>query len=403
MRLSPRLVDLGTKSMLYPKQLLFVILYTVVVMALFCVPSYFAISSTMSEEKYKATQEILEWVETKEAIIFSEGGFNVPKSVRFKTAVFDDKHTLLYSDLSQTFERFDFKVKVVYPYMYYQKEVRLPSHELFYLVVELKINYTKIFFIATMLFFIVLFLVFLMSMLFVNTSVYPYKKKQQYMNDFFNDAMHELKTPLGVININLELMGKYVGETKHIQRIKAATKQMQMTYEDVEYYIKHKKVLYKKEEVNLSEYLLMRIYFFEDIAFSKSIKLQYTIADNVVVYINKVELQRILDNTLSNAIKYSYFGGTVSITLEQKEDHNALLTIKDEGQGIKDIHKVLQRFEREDGIQGGFGLGLNIVQNICNQNDVFLEVRSLENKGSTFLYQFHLDKKKWLDKVDGEK
>ncbi len=403
MRLSPRLVDLGTKSMLYPKQLLFVILYTVVVMALFCVPSYFAISSTMSEEKYKATQEILEWVETKEAIIFSEGGFNVPKSVRFKTAVFDDKHTLLYSDLSQTFERFDFKVKVVYPYMYYQKEVRLPSHELFYLVVELKINYTKIFFIATMLFFIVLFLVFLMSMLFVNTSVYPYKKKQQYMNDFFNDAMHELKTPLGVININLELMGKYVGETKHIQRIKAATKQMQMTYEDVEYYIKHKKVLYKKEEVNLSEYLLMRIYFFEDIAFSKSIKLQYTIADNLVVYINKVELQRILDNTLSNAIKYSYFGGTVSITLEQKEDHNALLTIKDEGQGIKDIHKVLQRFEREDGIQGGFGLGLNIVQNICNQNDVFLEVRSLENKGSTFLYQFHLDKKKWLDKVDGEK
>jgi len=242
-----------------------------------------------------------------------------------------------------------------------------------------------------------------MSMLFVNTSVYPYKKKQQYMNDFFNDAMHELKTPLGVININLELMGKYVGETKHIQRIKAATKQMQMTYEDVEYYIKHKKVLYKKEEVNLSEYLLMRIYFFEDIAFSKSIKLQYTIADNLVVYINKVELQRILDNTLSNAIKYSYFGGTVSITLEQKEDHNALLTIKDEGQGIKDIHKVLQRFEREDGIQGGFGLGLNIVQNICNQNDVFLEVRSLENKGSTFLYQFHLDKKKWLDKVDGEK
>lgn len=86
----------------------------------------------------------------------------------------------------------------------------------FYLVVELKINYTKIFFIATMLFFVVLFLVFLMSMLFVNTSVYPYKKKQQYMNDFFNDAMHELKTPLGVIHINLELMARYVSETKHI-------------------------------------------------------------------------------------------------------------------------------------------------------------------------------------------
>lgn len=389
--------------MLYAKQLLFVIIYTIVLMGLFCVPSYFALSSTISEEKYKATQEILEWIETKEAVIFSEEGFNAPKSVRFKTAIYDALHQELYSDLVQPLQRLDFKVDVVYPYLYYQKEVKLGEEVLYYLVVELKINYTKIFFIATMLFFIILFLVFLMSMLFVNTSVYPYKKKQQYMNDFFNDAMHELKTPLGVININLELMANYVHETKHIQRIKAATKQMQMTYEDVEYYIKNKKVLYRKEVVNLSEYLLMRIHFFEDIALSKSITLAHRIEDDLVVYINKVELQRILDNTLSNAIKYSYFGGSVTIVLEKKDENNCLLSIKDEGQGIKDIHKVLQRFEREDGVQGGFGLGLNIVQNICNKNDVDLEVRSLENKGSTFLYQFHLDKKKWLDRVDGGK
>lgn len=389
--------------MLYPKQLLFVIVYTIVVMALFCVPSYFALSSTMSEEKYKATQEILEWVETKEAVIFSESGFNAPKSVRFKTAVYDAHHNLLYSDLTQALHNFNFKVTVIYPYVYYQKEVKRADNELFYLVVELKINYTKIFFIATMLFFMVLFLVFLMSMLFVNTSIYPYKKKQQYMNDFFNDAMHELKTPLGVININLELMAQYVTSTKHMQRIKAATKQMQMTYEDVEYYIKHKKVLYRKEVVNLSEYLVMRVHFFEDIAISKSIQLLCSIEENLVVYINKVELQRILDNTLSNAIKYSYFAGKVTITLEKKDENSCLLVIKDEGQGIKDIHKVLQRFEREDSVQGGFGLGLNIVRNICIQNDVDLEVRSLENKGSTFLFQFHLDKKKWLDKVDGGK
>ena len=146
--------------MLYPKQLLFVIIYTVVVMALFCVPSYFALSSTMSEEKYKATQEILEWIETKEAVIFSEHGFSAPQSVRFKTAVYDEHHTLIYSDLSNTFDEVAFKVKVVYPYLYYQKEVKVDENRLFYLVVELKINYTKIFFITTMLFFVVLFLVF---------------------------------------------------------------------------------------------------------------------------------------------------------------------------------------------------------------------------------------------------
>ena len=138
--------------MLYAKQLLFVIIYTVVLMGLFCVPSYFALSSTISEEKYKATQEILEWIETKEAVIFSEEGFNAPKSVRFKTAIYDALHQELYSDFVQPLQRLDFKVDVVYPYLYYQKEVKL-GEVLYYLVVELKINYTKIFFIATMLFF----------------------------------------------------------------------------------------------------------------------------------------------------------------------------------------------------------------------------------------------------------
>lgn len=100
----------------------------------------------MSEEKYKATQEILEWIETKEVVIFSENGFNAPQSVRFKTAVYDEHHALIYSDLSNTFDDVAFKVKVIYPYLYYQKEVKTDENRLFYLVVELKINYTKIFY-----------------------------------------------------------------------------------------------------------------------------------------------------------------------------------------------------------------------------------------------------------------
>lgn len=386
--------------MLYPKPSIFIFIYTLVVMLLFCVPSYFALSSTISEEKYKATQEILEWIDANEASIFKEERLNVPSSVRFHVDIYDYLHQKLYSDIDTSFENLDFKIKVIYPHLYYQKEVKLHNGNLFYFVVAIKINYTKIVFITTVLFFIVLFLVFLMSSLFVNSSVYPYRKLQKYMNDFFNDAMHELKTPLGVININLELMSKTLPPTKHIQRIKAATKQMQMTYEDVEYYIKHNKVQYNKEVVNLSEYLNSRVFFFEDIAVSKSIPLLAHIEENLIVYINKVELQRILDNTLSNAIKYSFFKGNITIDLAKKDENSCVLTIQDEGQGIKDIYKALRRFEREDSVQGGFGLGLNIVQNICNKNDVDFAIKSAENKGSTFIYTFKLDKKKLLDSVD---
>lgn len=370
-------------------------------MALFCVPSYFAIQSTIMEEKYKATQEIVEWVDAHEKSIFENEHFNIPRSVRFRINIYDANHQLLYKGIGEPLSDFTFKVRVVYPFLYYQKEIK-KERELLYLVVELQLNYAKIIFITTMLFFIVLFLIYLMSNVFIHSSIYPYKKMQRYMNDFFNDSMHELKTPLGVININVELLSHYVNSSKHLQRIKAATKQMQMTYEDVEYYIKHKKVTYNKEPINLSEYLNQRIAFFEDISISKMITLEHSVAENMMIYMSKVELQRIIDNTLSNAIKYSFFQGKVEIKLYLKDEDHCILSFQDYGQGIKDLYKVFQRFEREDSVQGGFGLGLNIVQNICNKNDIDINIESYENKGSCFTYIFRLDKKKLLDSVDDD-
>lgn len=376
-----------------------VIVYTLIFMALFCVPSYFAIQSTIMEEKYKATQEILEWVSAQEKSIFSQEGFEIPRSVRFRINIYDAMHHVLYQGIEEPLNDLNFKVRVIYPSLYYQKEIT-KEQELFFLVVELQLNYAKIIFVTTMLFFIVLFLVYVMSNIFINSSIYPYKKMQRYMNDFFNDSMHELKTPLGVININVELLSSYVNSTKHLQRIKAATKQMQMTYEDVEYYIKHKKVVYNKECVDLSLYLNQRIAFFEDIAVSKSIVLEHRVEPNLLIYISKVELQRIIDNTLSNAIKYSFFQGKIEIVLSLKDEEHCVLSFQDYGQGIKDLYKVFQRFEREDSAQGGFGLGLNIVQNICNKNDIDISIESYENRGSCFTYIFRLDKKKLLDPVD---
>ncbi len=382
-----------------PLRLVFV--YTLIVMALFCVPSYFAIQSTIMEEKYKATHELVEWIGNHEKTIFATSSFEIPRSVRFHINIYDDRHALLHCDITEPLNDLDFRVRFIYPFLYYQKEVKTPEG-LYYLVVQLQLNYAKIIFLTTMLFFSVLFLIYVMSHIFINSSIYPYRKTQQYMNDFFNDSMHELKTPLGVININVELLSHYSAPSKHLQRIKAATKQMQMTYEDVEYYIKNKKVTYNKEVINLSEYLNLRIAFFEDIAISKSIVLVANVSPKMMIYMNKVELQRIIDNTLSNAIKYSFFQGKVEIGLVEKDETQCILTIQDYGQGIKDLYKVFKRFEREDSVQGGFGLGLNIVHNICNKNDIDIEIESYENKGSRFTYIFKRDKKKLLDFVEAD-
>ncbi|MBE0495490.1 MAG: HAMP domain-containing histidine kinase [Campylobacterales bacterium] len=232
-------------------------------------------------------------------------------------------------------------------------------------------------------------------------SIKPYQETQNYMNTFFNDAMHELKTPLGVIHINLELLEATQPESKYIGRMKAATKQMQMTYEDVEYYIKHTRSSFNPEVVDLSHYLFERVRFFEDIAKAKQILLKATIAPKLIVFMNKMELQRVIDNTISNAIKYSNPASSVLLELEEKEG-KASFRVEDFGKGIKDTKRIFERFEREDLVQGGFGLGLSIVKNICQKYGITYQVSSVLARGSTFSYLLPLYEERWLDKLESK-
>ena len=116
-------------------------LYTLIVMALFSVPSFFAIQSTVTEEKYKASQELFEWVATHEKSIFAKEEFDIPRSVRFHLNIYDETHTLLYRGIEATLEDVQFKIRVVYPFLYYQKAVQTDDRGLFFVVVQTKLNY----------------------------------------------------------------------------------------------------------------------------------------------------------------------------------------------------------------------------------------------------------------------
>jgi signal transduction histidine kinase len=361
------------------------VIYTTMIVVMFCIPSYFAIKSMIAEERYKAIHNILNWIDQNEKKIFKKDGLHVPKSVRFKVNIYNYKRELIYGDIKYPINGLDFKVLLKYPNIYYQKEIK-NDRGLFYMVAELRLNHEKTIFIISMLLFVIPFVILLMSNLFIDASVYPYKKLQKYMDDFFSNTMHELKTPLGIIGINLELInGK---NSKYIQRIKSAAKQMQMTYEDIEYYIKHKALSYQKEFVDFSEYLKLRLSFFEDIAVSKAIAMSSDIEPMIFVDINKTELQRLIDNNISNAIKYSFYQGRVKVILRKIENGFAQFIVQDEGEGISDTKSIFKRFKRENSVQGGFGIGLNIVKNICKNNGIIIDVKSAKEQGAVFTYTF---------------
>lgn len=203
--------------------------------------------------------------------------------------------------------------------------------------------------------------------------------------------MHELKTPIGVARFNIDLLQMKLKDDKHILRIKSALKNMTVVYEDLEYYIQSHIIKDDKKDIDFSTFLIKRVEFFNDLTSAKNIELETDIKGDIKIFFNEIELYRIIDNNLSNAIKYSKEKSKINVFLK-KIDENIILGFKDEGIGIKDTNKIFDRYYRGDKISGGFGIGLNIVKNICNKNSIKYEVQSQPNKGSFFKYTF-LDNK----------
>jgi len=100
-------------------------------------------------------------------------------------------------------------------------------------------------------------------------------------------------------------------------------------------------------------------------------------------------LKQVVVNLLDNAIKYTPDGGTVSISVVQR-NNNAVLEVGDSGIGISgaDLPHIFDRFYRTDKARsrqmGGSGLGLSIARSICLAHDGHVSVESTEGKGTVF-------------------
>ncbi|RUM65661.1 MAG: sensor histidine kinase, partial [Sulfurospirillum sp.] len=217
-------------------------------------------------------------------------------------------------------------------------------------------------------------------------SMRPLEQLNRYLRTFFNDAMHELKTPLGVMQLNLETL-RAKEESRVLRRLYNSMQSMILIYEDIEYHIKHTHVEYKPEKIDVSYFLRNRVEVFRDLAKVKEIVIEEDICENITLMINRIELQRIIDNTLSNAIKYSEKRRRIFVRLFHEEE-KIVLVIQDEGVGIKDTKKIFERYRREDTVKGGFGIGLSIVKHICDKNHIDITVTTSPQKGSTFTYTF---------------
>ncbi len=205
-------------------------------------------------------------------------------------------------------------------------------------------------------------------------------------DSFIKHSIHEINTPLAVIMMHIEIYEMKHGKNRYLSKIEAGAKMISTIYDDLGYMVKKDRLDYKKEKIDFSFFLRGRIDFFEEIALGNHHSITPLIEDNIEVIFNDIELQRVIDNNLSNAIKFSKKKSDITIILKQEQDF-ILLEFLTYSTKIRDTRRIFEPFHRESSSEVGFGLGLEIVGSICNKEHVMVCVDSDEIL-TRFSYQF---------------
>ena len=206
-------------------------------------------------------------------------------------------------------------------------------------------------------------------------------------DSFIHQAIHEINTPLAVIMTHIELFKMKHGNNRYLAKIEAATKMIANIYDDLSYMVKKNRFEYARGRIELAPFLRERVRFFQEIAQGNGLGIVEDLEEGIFVEFSDVELQRIVDNNLSNAIKYARNGSVIEMFLHRDSSEFLLEFRTRSRQPITDTRRIFEPFHREDGESDGFGLGLQIVRSICEKNGVKVEVESSEER-TIFRYRF---------------
>ena len=215
-------------------------------------------------------------------------------------------------------------------------------------------------------------------------------------NDFIANVTHEMNTPLTNIRGFAELIGSGALPPERVQSASQTIIRQSDRLANLIRSIINFSAIDSDElpdyEVDVSELIAELIGGFEPKIRKKDIALRLDIGQGVKVMSRRERLVEILNNLISNGIRYNKEGGSLDITLTGGEA--PCLTVRDTGVGLseEDKERIFDRFYTVDkshgGTGGGFGLGLAIVKKLCKRAGWKLTVESELGKGTAFCVQF---------------
>ena len=316
-----------------------------------------------------------------------------PRDERFNSAIYDSSKKKIFSTLLMNDVKLDEVIYLKDGYIHLIKEPESYYLGSKYVIVEIEddniwfanIKYKMLFWFLFS-FILLLFVGYFIAKLFLK----PMRESIQMLDRFIKDTTHELNTPIAAILSNIQMINKdNIDEklAKKINRIEIGAKTISNIYEDLTFVSLNNQIISNNEKLYFSQILNQRVDFFKSIASSKKIECILDIKDDIFIVCDVKKLSKLIDNILSNAIKYNKFQGFIKVTLKDK-----ILIIEDSGKGMSkdNLSNLFTRYKRFDKSVGGFGIGLNIVSLIANEYDFEIDVISKIDVGTRI-------KIKWQD------
>ncbi len=335
-----------------------------------------SISQTIFESKKDKMRSFASSIAADVIQVHMHGGhYSLSSDLEYQVGLYSNKHNLLYGN---KFSHLDFD-KTYYEHnksLYITdqstqmhlgvKYIVIKDHKVYQEIKTLKQN---VIMYALLIILIIAIIGYFLSKLFLK----PIANEREKLDNFIKNTTHELNTPITALLMSISSI-KDSSNIKAIKRVKISANRISHIYSDLCYLMKKDiNEQQPKENINLKDIINEQILLFDGYAKSKQIDFNTNI-NNFDYYIDRESIKRVVSNIISNALKYSKPNNKIDIQL-----NNNILTIKDYGIGIKtnEIQNITNRYYRSSNqSEGGFGIGLDIVNGICKSNNITLEIES---------------------------
>ena len=197
--------------------------------------------------------------------------------------------------------------------------------------------------------------------------------------EFAENASHELQTPLSVIQSKLELLLQSKAlKNEQYEAIEDAFKALRRVSRINKNLLLLTKIensqFMDKEQIDLSSLICQEVPLFTHFLEDKQLKLKTDIAPGVFVEGNKLLVEILVQNLLTNAIRHSPTGGSLSIFVDHKK-----IEFSNTGVSPLETGQLFRRFASASSQTPGTGLGLSLVKQICNRYDWQITYRHMND------------------------